>query len=354
MRDRDLADVSVIGQGCWERGSDVAWEDLKWQEEALLHSLGSSNGSVPSLDHSEGSDTESTSGSLLSMGTSIEDARARRDAAVRRQQRAAARLKKRELDVKVIQEVGWRGFKWEESGDGLPRGFRGNVGGPVTEEGLKAIMAKVCPSSDQYSPQFPSASAHRYATLQTYVKNQWTSVLEVRAHAQRIGHFPLPIDLPHDDDERPVPGPRTSSVLLSPHTPPPQLSIIRPSPSSPAGLSALRETRVTVQRPLTHFIPDREPMGIRHGKGVSSPGLIERSPRLSELEDEEDWPPSPEGIKPFSFAVRAGATARDGSEGHGRRSLLGRWGGSMTSFFGGSQGGSGSMIDMQWVAVMEA
>lgn len=70
--------------------------------------------------------------------------------------------------------------------------------------------------------------------------------------------------------------------------------------------------------------------------------------------DDEAWPPiSPaeSGLRPFSFAVRAGAAGGKGSsDGHGgRKSLLGRWGGSVTSFFGGSAGGSGSMMDMQYV-----
>jgi hypothetical protein len=65
------------------------------------------------------------------------------------------------------------------------------------------------------------------------------------------------------------------------------------------------------------------------------------------------WSPVSAGdgsLRPFSFAVRAGAAAGRDGEGHGgRKSLWGRWGGSVTSFFGGSQGGSGSMMDMQYV-----
>ena len=68
------------------------------------------------------------------------------------------------------------------------------------------------------------------------------------------------------------------------------------------------------------------------------------------MEDDTDiWPPVADGgLRPFSFAVRAGATAMKGSsDDHGRRKLWGRWGGSVTSLFGGSHGGSGSMVDMQ-------
>ena len=66
---------------------------------------------------------------------------------------------------------------------------------------------------------------------------------------------------------------------------------------------------------------------------------------------DEFWPPTPEsGLRPFSFAVRAGAGGGgsvSGSDGHGRRTMFGRFGGSVTSFFGGSNHGSGSMMDMQ-------
>ena len=68
------------------------------------------------------------------------------------------------------------------------------------------------------------------------------------------------------------------------------------------------------------------------------------------MEDKDElWSPGADtNLRPFSFAVRAGATAsRSSSDGHGRRSLWGKWGGSVTSLFGGSQGGSGSMVDMQ-------
>lgn len=148
---------------------------------------------------------------------------------------------------------------------------------------------------------------------------------------------------------------------------------MRSSPSTPADLASIargRPTPITVsQRPMTHFIVDREPSSapVPGMVGAAMPGqpmsrLGSRSglsPTFaqantiaqSEILDDDVWtPPSPQesGMRPFSFAVRAGAAqARGGSEGHGRRSILGRWGGSVTSFFGGSQAGSGSMIDMQ-------
>lgn len=121
----------------------------------------------------------------------------------------------------------------------------------------------------------------------------------------------------------------------------------------------------------------------RKGRGISSPGLIETGapddrrypdmdnswsmdPSSSARLDEQVTPP----IRPFSFAVWAGRNGdpsgaysarsspgpRPGSrydeDGRSVRSgqggFFGRWGGSVTSFFGGSQGGvSGSMMDMQ-------
>lgn len=126
---------------------------------------------------------------------------------------------------------------------------------------------------------------------------------------------------------------------------------------------------------MTHYLPQREPareiltpigynsssVGKRgHSKNTSSPGALEPlaiNTNVNNTGDDDLWTPNqPQGLRPFSFAVRAGAAAaREGSEGHGsvgggpgqRKSLWGRWGGSVTSFFGGSQGGSGSMVDMQ-------
>jgi hypothetical protein len=151
MRDRDLADVHVTGPGAWERQSNIAWEDLKARETELLRSLGSGSvmsGSIPSLAHSGPSDDEeeySTSPPSTNHSYSIEDAEARRAEAIRRKKREAKRAQRREIDWKVIRECGWRGFKWEEGkdGEGLPRGFRGCRGAPLSEQGIKAIMTKV-------------------------------------------------------------------------------------------------------------------------------------------------------------------------------------------------------------------
>lgn len=146
MRDRDLADVEVIGPGCWSRQSDADWDELKWREEALLKSMGSqSNLSVPSLEDAGSSDSECTSASVPSTGRSTEDVEARRRTAMMKQQRSAIRAKRREADGRIANEIGWRGFKWEEGkeGEGMPRGFRGTVGGPLSTDAIKAVMTKV-------------------------------------------------------------------------------------------------------------------------------------------------------------------------------------------------------------------
>lgn len=170
-----------------------------------------------------------------------------------------------------------------------------------------------------------------------------------------------------------IAGPRTSSVAweakhareLSEHmrgafgTPPglPLESRVRPSPSSPADLAGLaRQTVLPPSRPLTQFYSDKEPPrspASLVGIGINKPG---NSYARYEDDAEDLWAPeNADGasLRPFSFAVRASAVSsmRGSSDGHGhgggRKSFFGRFGGSVTSLFGGSQGGSGSMMDMQ-------
>ena len=135
-------------------------------------------------------------------------------------------------------------------------------------------------------------------------------------------------------------------------------------------------------------------LDVRKGRGISSPGLLElssqpasrttsrQSPTTSTFRQDQqynfanddtstmDWDPAANAaLRPFSFAVWAGkkggassvrSSPGPGREGNGRSSVLGRWGGSVTSLFGGSQAGShwgsshggnsGSMMDMQYVS----
>jgi len=155
--------------------------------------------------------------------------------------------------------------------------------------------------------------------MEHYLYHQAMLIRELRVEAARLGRYPEPGEVPslRPDGQSIIAGPRTSSVAW--YKPDPLEPKIRPSPSSPADLAR--------SRPSVQFArPERKSSGSLWA---------------------EEWPPSPEsGLRPFSFAVRAGA-ARGSSDGHGKRNILGRWGGSVTSFFGGSQGGSGSMMDMQ-------
>ena len=149
MRDRDLADVIVSGEGVWERKSDLDWEDFKSREEEVLRSMGSEaiSSEIPSLDHSAESDEEdSTSLPSTNHSAGVDDLEARRIAAVKLGKREQRRARRRQIDWKIVHDVGWRGFKWEEGagGEGLPRGFRGSRGGPLTEDAIKAVMRKVC------------------------------------------------------------------------------------------------------------------------------------------------------------------------------------------------------------------
>ncbi len=140
------------------------------------------------------------------------------------------------------------------------------------------------------------------------------------------------------------------------------------APSQPAEQSQQRPMR---QQPAAQ-------LDERRGRGISSPGLLENqfpgppshmnpnwSPAANARLDEQVTPP----IRPFSFAVWAGRNGepeaysarsspgprprtRYEDDGGSVRSgqnggFFGRFGGSVTSFFGGSQGGvSGSMMDM--------
>ena len=384
MRDRDLADVTVSGEGVWERKSDACWEDLKSREEELLRSLGSEHGSVPSLDHSLESDDDE---SLPSTNHS-DDPDARRRMAARMGRREQRRARRKQVDWRIAHEVGWRGFKWEEGagGEGLPQGFRGMRGGPLTEDGIKAVMTKVSHMTfvrHSSLHQFPSASALRAKNLDNYLYHQAILIREIRAEAQRLGRYPMPGEERHSvlslDGLTVLAGPRSSSVAWEQKHARDQSERssqqhVKPSPSSPADLAgiAARPQQIPTSRPQTHFYPDREPAAQRspmahtpsqcspitsareyNRRSVNSTKTFDRSLRTDIYgeTDDEMWPPiSPaeSGLRPFSFAVRAGATAGRSSDGHNqRKSILGRWGGSVTSFFGGSQGGSGSMMDMQ-------
>jgi hypothetical protein len=229
--------------------------------------------------------------------------------------------------------------------------------------------------------------------MENYLYHQAILIREIRAEAQRTGKYPDPGEVPGSgavftaDRQSIIAGPRTSSVAWGqkharelseqmrgafeePRVGTQPSNVVRPSPSSPADLANIAQARVqpsTATRPVTHFYPDREPALAQRSpisintdvrgprrRSVNSTKTLDRSMRtdLWAETEEEAWPPiSPaeSGLRPFSFAVRAGAGGIKGSsdEHGGRKSMFGRWGGSVTSFFGGSTGGSGSMMDMQ-------
>ena len=128
---------------------------------------------------------------------------------------------------------------------------------------------------------------------------------------------------------------------------------MRPSPSSPADLAKIGVETSPLRPRRDASQPSQATVASPNSrKSPGSPQTYDRILKAGDRwgGDEDMWPPmSPaeSGLRPFSFAVRASATARGSSDGHGRKSFFGRWGGSVTSLFGGSQGGSGSMMDMQ-------
>lgn len=170
-----------------------------------------------------------------------------------------------------------------------------------------------------------------------------------------MGYFAPPPEVGYDEErqERIAPAPVQPQAVL--HHTPIRGSSVKPSPSSPADLSAIAgrgsTARTTPARPMTHYIPEREPRPADHSLRPTLTSLSTSPGQYMNDLDYSPISPADSGVRPFSFAVRAGATGHGmgESEQNGRRSFFGRWGGSVTSFFGGSQGGSGSMMDMQYI-----
>lgn len=147
MRDRDLADVDVMGDGVWERASDAALDELKSREYDLLRGMSMDHSvSVMSIDESISSSTHGESMSSRSHASGLpSDEAARQAAALKKQHTREARRHKREERDAHVARIGWRGFKWEEGaeGEGFPVGFRGTRPGPLTEKGIKNVMTMV-------------------------------------------------------------------------------------------------------------------------------------------------------------------------------------------------------------------
>ncbi|GMK59802.1 hypothetical protein CspeluHIS016_0900190 [Cutaneotrichosporon spelunceum] len=397
MRDRDLANVDVTGDGVWERASDIALEELKSREYDLLRSMSidhSVSMSTMSIDESISS---STHGETLSSPRSHASNLASDDATRKKSQGRDPRRQRRQDRDAQVARIGWRGFKWEEAsgGDGFPPGFRGTRPGALTERGIKNVMT-----------MFPSSSALRFQILQSYLRGQYRLIVEIRQEAHKLGQYPEPEELAYppsptleshdsllsgniiaqrtvrvsmDRGASSIKAPSISTARSAPVTMQQPVPRLRESPSTPAGLNSAIKAR-----PRTHY--DREPTSA--ASRLSTATNIRPAPALGfgtspsnrtshlkapsgstgpkgrdskfyagdEWSDTEDlWPgydelgsPASTNLRPFSFAVRAGQQReREGSVGsHHRRSIFGKFGDSVTSLFTGSHGGSGSMIDM--------
>lgn len=142
MRDRDLADVDVQGDGVWDRESDIAWNDLRAREQEMMRSWSVDLSQAPGSLDDHSTNSESTS-SPRSRESALSD-EAQRQALLRKQLRETRRSKRDDRDARIAQ-VGWRGFKWEEgtNGEGFPRGFRGTKPGALTEAGIKNVLTLV-------------------------------------------------------------------------------------------------------------------------------------------------------------------------------------------------------------------
>lgn len=321
MRDRDLAHVDVLGPGVWRRDSDADFADLLARERECDNEW----------------ETQSRRGSMQGSDP--------------------------DADSFLRQRVRWRGFDWEESrgGTGLPRAFRGRIEGELREEKLKELALRMT-----------APSAHRLKKLQIYLRDQAALVDELFRTYPEL----------RQERRR-----ETELAPAIPPTQPLQLSGQRFTTESPVvddrqrneRYGALRQTMYSNMpeggdpsfsggRVPRRPSPQALPLDARKGRGISSPGLLENASTLSvnnnydrseQLTPQID--PDASSMRPFSFAVRAQApTSARSSPGprasdpmDTRRasaggSVFGRWGGSVTSFFGGSQGGmSGSMMDMQ-------
>jgi hypothetical protein len=143
MRDRDLADVTVQGEGVWERESDVGWKDLQEREHDVMRAWTVEQSRSISGTSFDGTSSESQS-SPRSQTSALPDDAAQRREALRKQVRDARRAQRDDKDIQIAR-LGWRGFKWEEGseGEGFPRGFRGTRPGALTEKGIKNVMTMV-------------------------------------------------------------------------------------------------------------------------------------------------------------------------------------------------------------------
>lgn len=263
----------------------------------------------------------------------------------------------------------------------------------------------------RFARQNVSPSAHRYKTLQKYLRDQALLLgIPPEEEPQLESNIWLRERERFEASYRPTNGTANGRALAyapcareelprqrtdSRNGYPVRATMFEASPQAGYGYDAQRydPTEQLSQEPRRARVPALQ-LDVRKGRGISSPGLLElssqpasrttsrRSPTTSTFRQDQqynfsadddasamDWDPangrnSP--LRPFSFAVRAnkgGASSVRSSPGprgdrDGKSGVLGRWGDSVTSFFGGSQAGgshwggshggnSGSMMDMQ-------
>lgn len=413
MRDRDLIHIDVTSPSVWSRASDADFThmlvnerafDRLWEAERGFHAY-------------EGPRQTSRQAQLADPEWDEES--------VERLQWIA------EADEGLRAVVRWRGFSWEEDerkeDSGLPLAFRGRFEGGLYESSLRELARKVsiwvvsCRARALLKPattlQNVSPSAHRFRTLQKYLRDQmlligippeeepqlesnlWLRERErfeasyrptngsVPPNGRSFAYAPCGRDQPGPMRPRAAPrdGYPSRATMFEASTAPQQAGYSMYDRQGYDYTEQLSDPRRNARVPALQ-------LDVRKGRGISSPGLLElssqpssqrnrQSPTTSTFRQDQqynfsnddgpsvDWDPAggrDSPLRPFSFAVWAskngGASSVKSSPGpraeRDGRSVLGRWGGSVTSFFGGSQAGgshwgdshggnSGSMMDMQ-------
>ncbi|KAJ9104107.1 hypothetical protein QFC19_004091 [Naganishia cerealis] len=391
MRDRDLIHVAVTPPRVWARASDADLRDLLSREREFDDHWEAEHGWLAY----EGDDPVPARLRARERWTSSVE-----EGDLRTREERNVRLL-RDVDERLASVVRWRGFSWEEQGgDGLPIAFRGRFGGELVESKLKELATKMI-----------APSAHRYKTLQKYLADQALLVgvppeeepeLEsnvwLREH-ERVGSTSSHRRM-HEQRGELLEMRRGSSQgrefgygdrTTSPGRYNPDRGVAARATMYDGSVFSQQSRYVAV--PAGHLqqssdvvppsirVNPRVPaihLDVRKGRGISSPGLLELSsqpPSASRVnsrpsptagsfrqdqmynftdDDGDDDEVASAGnnappLRPFSFAFGEGR--------EGLSSVLGRWGGSVTSLFGGSQAGgshwgsshggnSGSMMDM--------
>ncbi|KAK4055052.1 hypothetical protein OIO90_003393 [Microbotryomycetes sp. JL221] len=151
MRDRDMADVDVVGEGVWDRDSDVEFEEaLRWEDE---HCGGGSS----SADHGRATTTGSEESGSYGGGHGLPPT-------------SRSRRRSRE---------GMSGGGSRESVGGRSSLY----GGPGTRKRIGRGQLLTSANLKLWLSMNPPASSHRWRTLQTYLATQ-NHLLELEKHAR--------------------------------------------------------------------------------------------------------------------------------------------------------------------------